>query len=523
MKTMKRSIRELNSARTQYNPLRGITIQRVVTYLEQGELGNYTELQWLNRMVEKRDAVLRALVRRRAAALLKLDWDIKVIPDDDLPPGATAEMAEAQRIELRKLYDGIKNLKKAIKALALAEFRGYTHLEKNFNGRTASAPDQIDELAFIKQWYWTRDGFEGEWKFDPSLRGSWRGAEDVDLSTLIIREVEDPVDEIGLVAFLRKNMSQKDWDAFVEVFGIPDIFFIMPQGLTKDQQEAWQAEADRMAGDGRGGLPFGSDVKAVGGDVRGTNPFKEHLEYQDTMMVLAGTGGKLTMLSDPTGIGQGATDAHEDAFNELAQAEAAEISEILQESLDAPLLESRFPGQPRLAYFEIAAKDEEDVSALIDNALKLYQAGIEIDVDDLAERTGYSLKRIQKILETGNKKATEEEEIKKDVVEEPPTKTKNRSLWSRLFNRKDETEELKKGAREAIAQAIELDLRPVAISIAEIMDENDDEHLLDAFRQFYEHRFHDLLVSVLEDPSSAEEFEAMLAPSFLNGYAEGEK
>ena len=66
------------------------------------------------------------------------------------------------------------------------------------------------------------------------MRGSYVGADKVDLKHLIVREVDDPINEIAIIAFLRKSMSQKDWDSFVEVFKIPDLFFEMPAGLDEN-------------------------------------------------------------------------------------------------------------------------------------------------------------------------------------------------------------------------------------------------------------------------------------------------
>lgn len=519
MKDFKKQIKQLDRFRSQYNPLRSLTIQRVVGLLEQGELGNYAELQWLYRMIEKRDPVLRALIRRRAAALLKLDWNIKQVPEEQLPKGATAAQAEAQADALRAMYDGIANLKEAIRALCLAEFRGYTMLEKGWNGSTATKPEQIDSLNFIEQWYWTRDGYKGEWKFDPRMSGSHQIAEEVDLNTLVVREVSDPVNEIALIAFLRKNMSQKDWDGFVEVFGIPDIFFIMPQGLDQAQQTAWLETAERMAGDGRGALPAGGDVKSVGGDVRGTNPFKEHLAYQDQMVVLAGTGGKLTMLSDPTGIGQGATDAHENAFNELAQAEAAEISEVMQCCLDLPLLKKKFPDQPVLAYFEIAAADSEDITALIGNAEKLHNAGIEMDVDDLAERTGYKLARAPQPAFSPVTAAVQNRDT--GIGRQA---SGIRGLWMRLFNRNqtpDTLDPLLKNARSVMMQAIAEDMKPVAERIAQILDETPDEELFQTLEKFRSDELPKLAAEVLAGTAGAEALEQSMAAALFNGL-EGE-
>jgi len=526
MNNLKKQIKQINAARAQYNPLRSLTIQKVVSLLEQGELGVYRDLQWTYRMIEKRDAVLRALVRRRAAALLKLEWDIKQVPEDDLPVGSTEAQSEAQATALRELYDNIKNIKDAIKALALAEFRGYTMLEKAWKDTTSTNPLQIDALNYIKPWFWCRDGLEGEWKFDPELRGSHASGEPVDPRVLILREVEDPIDEIALIAFIRKNMSQKDWDGFVEVFGIPDIFFIMPPGLTKEQQDEWLVEAEQVAGDGRGAIPNGGDVKTVGGDVRGVNPFEAHLNYQDTMMVLAGTGGKLTMLSEATGIGGGATDAHDDAFDDLAEAEAAAISELFQRNLDLPLLNVKFPGQPVLAYFQLAAEDAEDTAALADTVLKLSQAGLQADADDIAERTGIPLTRAAAPPSGGEALGIRPEALGPEPGAEDPS-LKNRGFFSRLFNREAQSLEpkvqsLQRNARSAIASAIALDLRPVAASLADLLDETADADLAEALQAWRTATLPDLAAQTLEDPSAATAYADALSASLLNGFLTSE-
>ena len=78
------------------------------------------------------------------------------------------------------------------------------------------------------------------------------------------------------------------------------------------------------------------------------NPFEDHLRYQDELIVLAATGGKLTALAE-SGTGTLAAGAHQQAFDDITEAEAALISEVFQEQFDRPLLARMFPGQPQLA------------------------------------------------------------------------------------------------------------------------------------------------------------------------------
>ncbi len=551
-------IKSLNAARNQYNPLRGITLQQVVSLLEAGERGEYNRLQWLYRTLEKRDAVVRALKHRRSSALQKLEWQIKTIPADQLPNGFSEKQAKAQAQTLRGLYEGIENLYDAIKSLSLAEFRGFAHLEKVYR-YNRPAPDAITRLELIEQWYWTRDGILGDWMFDPNMRGSSIGAESIDLKHIIIREVEDPINEIAIIAFLRKSMSQKDWDSFVEVFGIPDLFFEMPAGLDEKTMKAWMDSAERLAGDGTGAIPNGGKVVAVGGDVRGVNPFEDHLKYQDTLVVLAGTGGKLSMLTDPTGLGSGASDAHEDAFDDLAAEEARTISELFQRNLDLPLLQSKFPNQPVLAYFDLCAIDIEDTTELVTQVKTLFEAGYQVDIDELQERTGFKLGIRQEAqgisempLQNRNLRKSDESVDKEKGVPLRPSRLGGSNLFnlkpkidnslmplasclkiplplggSNLFNRKSKIsnrqsfDSLLKTSRKLIASAVQADLMPIAERIEEILDETPDDQLIDTLRSFVENDFLALAEICLQDPKSAQAFYDSFSASIINGLTSG--
>lgn len=374
-----------NLWRDHYNPLRSLTIARVVSLLEDGERGAFADVQWTYRYIEMQDATLGALVERRTSAIQKLDWNIKVredVPQDKQP------VAERQQAALRTAYDRIANLSAALEFLVMASFRGYSHLEK-----VTDAAGRVIELAPVDQWFWVRAGLYGRWQYNRTASfGAARG-EDVPLDRFIIREVQRPINRVALVCFVRKNLSQKDWDGFIEAYGIPAVFIVMPDNVPQEKESEYLEAAESIAGDGRGVLPGGSDVKTVDNGARGNNPFKEHIDYQDSQVVLRGTGGKLTMLNDATGLGSGNSDAHEKTFDEIAKAEAKEISEILRQQFDRDVLAAVTPGEPAWAYFELAANEETDTSQVVADLKELDAAGYQIDPAWIEEKTGYPVTR----------------------------------------------------------------------------------------------------------------------------------
>jgi phage gp29-like protein len=352
--------------------------------LEAGERGDYARLQWLYRFVEKRNATLRAVVQRRSAALTRLDWNINARADASAPRSLAARQSAA----LREAYERVENLHEAIAFLALAEFRGYSHLERIEDPR-----GRVTRLQPVPQWFWARLGPDAPWQYNAQARPGlpMPGDPVLDPDRFLVRETQAPVDEIALIAHVRQSLSQKDWDGFVETYGLPPLFLELPPDIPAERESEYQAQAEAIIGDARGTMPNGTRIHTVDSGARGQNPFAEHLRYQDELIVLAATGGKLTALTDP-GSGTLAGSAHQKAFDEITESEAALITEVFQQQFDAPLLAKLFPGQPQLAWFELNLTRELDPNETINHALTLAKAGYEIDLGELSEKTGYRLK-----------------------------------------------------------------------------------------------------------------------------------
>jgi hypothetical protein len=396
--------RQWNRWRERYNPLRGLNIARCVTLLEQYQRGEMADPQWVYFFIEQSDADLFAILERREAAILQLDWDIKLVSErgrgremgvgesdarrQDFDEGLAAEQASA----LREAYEGIDNLYEAISHLQLATFRGFAHCEKYRN-----ADGDIYHLELVDQWNVVRDLLRGRWKYNPdALSTTFDGISDdnlIDPADFLIRERDRHVNRLALLKFIRTNLSEKDWDAFIEIYGIPSGVVIGPAGVPSDKENEYKTAAQAIAEGGSGYLPNGSDYKpnTLPG---GTAPFRPRLDFLTEKLVLAGTGGLLTMLAQ-SGSGTLAGGAHQDAFETIARAEARKISELLQRQLDREIIEHHFPGCAVLAYFELAAHEPLDPGTIADHAQRFAAAGYRIDLAQLAEKSGYKLTDMQ--------------------------------------------------------------------------------------------------------------------------------
>jgi hypothetical protein len=350
-----------NRWRENYNPLRQLPIRRAVELLEMAQRGDTALLQWTFRFIERRYPTLSALLSRCEAPLLNFDWEIKI--KEELPPGVTDEMAKAQQASLKDAYDGIDNLKQAIQHLHLADFRGYAHIQKH---RTNDG--EVYHLETLDQWCVCRDGLYGDWFWNPDSRFVTNpaaalgeenriGGDQLPREDFIIRGVDRPIDEIALVNFIRSNLCEKDWDGFIEIYGMPGGVVTMPPNVPQGKETQYETAAQQVAEGGSGAIPSGSTYEPNDGP-RGIDPFTPRIKHLDEQLIMAGTGGKLTMLAE-SGTGTLAGKAHSDTFEDIADARADKISEIFQKEFDAEVLDRTHSGQPVLVYFKFGGVDKD--------------------------------------------------------------------------------------------------------------------------------------------------------------------
>lgn len=408
--------------REMFNPMERLTLRGIVNWLYLQQLGASSDITWLYSFLERRNATLMACVQRRTAAMEKLEWDIKVLPEDQLPKGATKTMADNQRQILFDAYRRIDNLRDAFNWMELGCFRGFAHLEKHYD-----ADGEVFHLEPVPQWNWARAGQTGIWCYNqralsifaPTPPATNPQLTVIDESDFIIREVANPIDEAIVGGIYRAILAQKDWDAFLTSFGIPSVFVELPPNAPLDEngtvKSEYQKQAEGVVSNSRGVTPSGSKVTAFDASGRGRNPFLEHMKYQDEKIVLAATGGKLTMLAE-SGSGTLAGSAHKDTFDGLAEASAMTISEIFNAQFDRFILEEKCPGQPVLARFVLEGKELTDATAVVADVMSLANAGFEVDPDQIEQKTGYRVSLREPVSKTADRAAAGDSTIEPSTV-----------------------------------------------------------------------------------------------------------
>ena len=385
-----RTIAAANRWRDNYNPLRGLTMSRAVSLMEAAQRGEMADLQWLYGSelgIEATDSDLMTIIEKTQAGIADMDWQI-IIADEN-STGFDPKLAEEQAAFLRASYGNCDNLFDAIQHLVLARFRGFSHLAPWMKEDWT-----LEHLEPLPQWNMVRNGTRSEWAWNPEARQksflSLGTGAALTPDQYILLENRRPVNRIALIKYVRSTVAEKDWDAYCDIYGIPGVFIIMPPNIPDGKEPEYAAQAEAAAEAASGSLPNGSDVKTLS-EVRGVQPFQLRLEWLQKQLVRAGTGGELTTLAEPTGIGGGASGVQDSAWQTIVRRMAHLIEQPLNRQYDRRALAAIWPGRPALASFALRAKQEKDVNDAVDSISKLSQAGYLVDPEQVTAETGYEV------------------------------------------------------------------------------------------------------------------------------------
>ena len=386
---IRRIVMAANTWRDANNPLRGLTMPRAVSLMEQYQRGIMADIQWLYAAetgIEATDPDLMALIERTVSGVADLDWQVVSVSPETA--GFDQALADEQAAFLRESYARCDNLDDALEHLVMARFRGYAHLAPHL------APDwTLEHLEILPQWNMVRNGSRSEWAWNPEAQNTgWAAVRRENIlrpADYIVLENRRPVNRIALIKYVRANVAEKDWDSYVEIYGLPAVFIVMPPTVPGDKVDEYAQMAKEASEAYSGTLPPGSDVKTLS-EVRSIQPYQPRLEYLQRQLVLAGTGGLLTMLT-AAGSGTLAGGAHAQTWEIIIRRIAYLVARPFQTQYEKRALAARFPGRPALAYFDLRARQEKDVSKAIANIVALAAAGYRPDPEQVTKETGYDV------------------------------------------------------------------------------------------------------------------------------------
>ncbi len=402
------------------NPLRGLKSKDVEQIIDISRNGCISRLELIYRILEQQDINVATSLKRRTAALIGCDWEIRkrdnASKNEELNRLADEQVAFLNEQFGRAEDDG--SLIEAIKTLESAVFRGIAVVEPIFSDRGLERFDCYDP------WNFAIDPANHDVYWNPKAQdtiGFQKSLKKITGTNCIISFEEAPVDGLCLPIYIRSYFGEESWARLIARRGLPNCIIVAPP-LADDKLISFTEAARKVADGGNGALPNGSAVHTERTDPGNSQAFQMFLEHQQKQVVLAGTGGILGSLAEATGLGSGVADAHTDTWREIVKMDAFKISNLINQYVSKKLLDAAFPGQERLAFFSIDTNLPKSATEVLDCAVKATQAGLEIDPVQLSEMTGFKIRKVQSVPQTISQATPEvPPRIQNAEVEQPTT------------------------------------------------------------------------------------------------------
>lgn len=367
------------------NPLRGVDEWRLGQIFDDARDGVFADLAWLYNEIEGVEPALSSCCDMRESAASECGWLVKTA-DAKRVAGFDEALAEEQRDALLAEFGAVEDdLAELSGHLVSAFFRGAAHALPLWNADGSLAGFRHLDLwnfALDKKtglWYWNADASRDEKSFQPIAPGE-----------LVSLAVTRHVDHAALPIFIRAALGAKRYGVWLDRFGIPPVGIIMPQTAEKSEQAAYMDLARKFARGGSGILPNGSSI-VYGTEARAVCPFTDFIKFQQQQIYTVGIGRVQSGESGGDNLGGNAAGVVETGFRRIVRRDARRIARAINDSVTRKILARLFPGRPVLAQFAWDTEEKRTCREVLEDAGFANNAGLEIDIDQLQELTGYKL------------------------------------------------------------------------------------------------------------------------------------
>ena len=370
--------------RMRYNPIRGLTMQNLVSQLDNFQLGYvaFAALTW--DVMERRDYMLKGVAAKRRKDVSRLK--VEILQVEESPE------AEAHAEALRDFYDNLT----AVNALDENERGGVGLLIRQMM-------DSVGKYYAVHEIVWQPgEKLTAEFRFAPlwffeNRSGKLRflqvpigGAEGKDLEPggwMVTKG--DGLMETCSILYCLKNMPLKDWVSYSEKFGTPGVLGQTTAAKGSDAGNAMR-EAVAAFNQNFAGVVYGADgtikepISVITANGQGDLPFAPLVELCDRAMTALWRGSDLsTMSADKKG-----ASVQEDESETLLVDDARMISEALNIYVDRWVIWQKFGTDKPLANAKLVVPTKEDVTLDLAIDQFLLNAGAKLGARERMEHYG---------------------------------------------------------------------------------------------------------------------------------------
>lgn len=193
-------------------------------------------------------------------------------------------------------------------------------------------------------------------------------------------------------AFICKAYTVKDWQAFLEVFGMPLRLGKYEKGITKEDMATLRRAVANIGTDAAATIPKSMEIEFVqvakGGGSNNAVPFKDSAEWWDRQISKAVLGQTASAEGTPGKLGN--EEAQAEVRLDILRSDCRQLANTINRDLIRPFIELNYGPQERYPIFELPVIEPEDTKALVDGLAKLVPLGLRVKEAEIRAKLGLS-------------------------------------------------------------------------------------------------------------------------------------
>ena len=186
-------------------------------------------------------------------------------------------------------------------------------------------------------------------------------------------------------SFLYKKLGIKDWNRFLEAYGMPTRLGRYGSNHSKQDQEALRRAVRNIQGDGSAIIPESMQLEFIQGQTNG----KGAESYEKICSYLNKEISKLVLgqtMTSEDGASQSQATVHNEVRKDIIASDARRVCACIIEQLIKPYLFLNYGADVNMPKIALPLPQKEDLSTLADNITKLHGIGVEISVAQVREK-----------------------------------------------------------------------------------------------------------------------------------------
>lgn len=190
--------------------------------------------------------------------------------------------------------------------------------------------------------------------------------------------------------YLFANFTLKDWMTFLEVYGLPLRVGKYQNGTSEDDIRLLAQAVAQIGSDAGCVIPQSMMMEFITSSGGSANPdmFKTMLTYVDDAVSKVVLGQTSSSDAKAGGLGSGQANLHADVRDDIADADAVELSATLTRDLGVPIVMFNRGMRRRYPLIIVGRPDAVDVKAFLEAAEAGVRLGVPIAISTWRERTG---------------------------------------------------------------------------------------------------------------------------------------